>query len=332
MKPRSISVSICMLFICACADPEAPVQSAPTFAIDHSRISVSGVSAGAYMANQYHIANSSKVSGAGLIAGGPYWCATGSVNQGLGPCMNGGDIGVAALVEYAKSRSDTGEIDAVENLNDDTVWIFHGANDAVIHADVPAAAVAFYAQVADNIDVVAITNIAAPHGMPTIAGDGACEEMVSPFLNNCGYDAAGELLKSVSTIDNPRAAEQDGELLPVSQPGARDAEMLDEALLFVPAACAQGKSCGLHIAFHGCQQSTEFVGDTYARHAGYNEWASTNDLLILYPQVAKSSVAPINPLGCWDWWGYTGEDYAARSGAQMSVVTMLVDAIAGSAN
>jgi poly(3-hydroxybutyrate) depolymerase len=88
----------------------------------------------------------------------------------------------------------------------------------------------------------------------------------------------------------------------------------------------------VHVAFHGCQQSAEFIGDTFVRDAGYNEWAESNRLLVLYPQAASSKVAPMNPLGCWDWWGYTGANYATKSGAQITSVMAMVDALAAGDN
>ena len=38
-------------------------------------------------------------------------------------------------------------------------------------------------------------------------------------------------------------------------------------------------------------------GDAFAAGAGYNEWAEANKLLVLYPQVASSKIAPMNPNG-----------------------------------
>ncbi|HEY6898981.1 MAG TPA: hypothetical protein VI279_17105, partial [Rhodocyclaceae bacterium] len=35
---------------------------------------------------------------------------------------------------------------------------------------------------------------------------------------------------------------------------------------------------------HGCKQSFDNIGETFVRHAGYNEWADTNRIIILYPQ------------------------------------------------
>ena len=45
--------------------------------------------------------------------------------------------------------------------------------------------------------------------------------------------------------------------------------------------------------------SREAVGNIYAMHAGYNAVAEVNNIIVLYPQAAKSLIA--NPEGCWDW-------------------------------
>ena len=103
--------------------------------------------------------------------------------------------------------------------------------------------------------------------------------------------------------------------------------MLEHAFLYVPVSCAEGASCGVHVAIHGCTQSAEFVGDAFAAGAGYNEWAEANNLLVLYPQVASSKFAPMNPYGCWDWWGYTGSDYATRDGKQVQVIVGMIETL-----
>jgi poly(3-hydroxybutyrate) depolymerase len=60
-------------------------------------VSVSGISSGAFMANQLHIAHSADVMGAAMIAGGPYGCAVlratsdgveALASQAAGPCMS----------------------------------------------------------------------------------------------------------------------------------------------------------------------------------------------------------------------------------------------------
>lgn len=92
----------------------------------------------------------------------------------------------------------------------------------------------------------------------------------------------------------------------------------------MPTVCTQANAhCKVHVAIHGCGQSAQSVGDKFVTDTGYNEWADTNQLLILYPQVNKS-VIPYNPSGCWDWWGYTGADYATKSSVQMKAILGMV--------
>lgn len=52
-------------------------DSLPSFTIDLAESSVSGLSSGAYMAGQFHIAFSDVLKGAAIIAGGPYGCSQG---------------------------------------------------------------------------------------------------------------------------------------------------------------------------------------------------------------------------------------------------------------
>lgn len=307
---------------------EAPAPDAPVFAIDRERISVSGISSGAYMAGQLHVAHSGVFGGAALLAGGPYNCARGELSRGLGPCLKGGDIGVETLVEDARSRAADGSIDALDKLADDPVWVFHGAKDAIVGAGVPEAAARFYELAAGVEPVTVIDEVGATHGFPTLATGAGCDEFAAPFLNACGYDAAGELLAALHGPLEPRVAAS-GTLVTVAQPSG--AELLPEAFLYVPAACAAGENCGLHVALHGCNQSSEYIGDVFAAGAGYNEWAESNRLLVLYPQVAKSAVMPLNPQGCWDWWGYTDANYATQNGPQVRAIMTIIEALGGTA-
>lgn len=324
-----VGLVLLALLLASCGgDKEIDVAATPTFAIDPSRISVSGVSSGAYMAGQLHVAHSALFSGAGLIAGGPYWCASGAMQKGLGPCMNGGDLGMDSLRDYVAEQAARAAVDPLENLRDDKVWLFHGKLDTVVDGRVPAAAKDFYQGFVAAENITLIAEVDAPHGMPTLDVGVDCGTIKTPFLNACGYDAAGALLQALFGPLKARTTAV-GELLSVPQPGAADADMLESALLYVPSSCTAGETCGVHVALHGCQQSVEFVGDAFAAGAGYNEWAESNRFLVLYPQVASSKIAPLNPLGCWDWWGYTGDDYATKSGAQVAAIKATIDSLQG---
>ncbi len=76
-------------------------------------------------------------------------------------------------------------------------------------------------------------------------------------------------------------------------------------------------------------QSTEFIGEDFIKGAGYNEWAESNNIVVFYPQVKSSQFAPLNPKGCWDWWGYTTENYANNKGPQMNAINKLIQYISG---
>jgi hypothetical protein len=120
--------------------------------------------------------------------------------------------------------------------------------------------------------------------------------------------------------------------------GAKDAgawaSFADNGYVYVPESCKSGAACRLHVAFHGCKQGGDNdhpYGDIFARFAGYNEWAKNNRIVILYPQVQAENYWPINPQGCWDWWGflYTGDDYATLSGKQIKAVAQMINTLVG---
>src|SRR5690349_12491063 len=67
------------------------------YPVDPRQVSVAGISSGAFMANQLHIAHSADIMGAALIAGGLYGCAVLEVqsdgvyalaSRAVGPCMS----------------------------------------------------------------------------------------------------------------------------------------------------------------------------------------------------------------------------------------------------
>lgn len=60
----------------------------PALKIDKTQTTVSGLSAGGFMAVQLHVAYSATFAkGAGVVAGGPFYCAEGSIVNATGRCM-----------------------------------------------------------------------------------------------------------------------------------------------------------------------------------------------------------------------------------------------------
>jgi hypothetical protein len=145
--------------------------------------------------------------------------------------------------------------------------------------------------------------------------------LASPFLNNCGYDAAGVLLQQLYGTLKPKGTQVSENLKTFDQTlyGSSEAMMLSLGYIYVPTSCqAQLSACNVHVAFNGCLMNLNFIGTDFVVNSGLNEWAETNNLIVIYPQA--DSNAQTNPQGCWDWWGFTSANYALKSGLQMAAV------------
>ena len=181
--------------------PELPHMAHPP--------TVSGLSAGAYMAVQHHVAFSSSVGGAGVIAGGPYGCADGSVVTALSACMDDPElIDVDYLVKRAKDRQANQEIDSLSNLAQTAAWIFSGTRDTTVRPGVARKLVKSYVGLGMNeSNVATVFNIEAAHAMPTKDYGNACSHFGPPYINDCKFDAAGALLAMLlkSSLHPPRA-------------------------------------------------------------------------------------------------------------------------------
>jgi poly(3-hydroxybutyrate) depolymerase len=98
------------------------------------------------------------------------------------------------------------------------------------------------------------------------------------------------------------------------------------AYVYVPTPCANGETCRIHVVFHGCEMGASVIGSDFYLHAGYNEWADTNHIVVLYPQAIASTE---NPYGCWDFWGYDSAGYDTRNAPQMAMTRAMIDSLAG---
>jgi poly(3-hydroxybutyrate) depolymerase len=296
-------------------------------------LTVSGVSAGGYMATQFQVAYSKDVAGAGIVGAGPWLCAEGIITRALDECTKGSAAGpdTSPLVASLRASAAARLVDDPSWLVGDRVWIFHGAKDTKVGAAVSDSLLRFYKVFIPIERMHYETQVAAAHGFPTVAEGGACDVDASPWILACGYDAAGEMLKYLYGGLAPPADDVTGTLQTFSQKRyvAREslASMADEGFLFVPKDCAAGQPCRIHVAFHGCRQGIGFIGRAFARETGYNRWADANRIVVLYPQAAKSWFWPFNPWGCWDWWGYSGADYATRNAAQLATVHAMLTAL-----
>jgi poly(3-hydroxybutyrate) depolymerase len=308
----------------------------PRFQIDRSEISVSGLSSGAFLAAQLQVAYSATFKGAGIIAGGPYYCAAGTMAY-AGICM--GQVPLAPpnpllMASAARRFEAAGQIDKLSHLKTRRLYVFSGTRDTVVRQSAVNATVAFFRQVGVPAkQLVYVHQIPAGHAVITPAHGNACDANATPYISQCvvngqGYDQSGALLAHLHGPLQPKATSLAGRMVTFDQRAFAPSGtgMAEAAFLYVPPACAAGQTCKVHVALHGCAQSAEKVGKNFLAETGYNEWAEHNRMLVLYPQVNASTV-PFNPQGCWDWFGYTGPAYAWKAGPQMSAIKAMVDAL-----
>ncbi len=65
------------------------------------------------------------------------------------------------------------------------------------------------------------------------------------------------------------------------------------------------------------QKKNGMAGLKFAQASGYLDYVEANDLMVLFPQTDITELNyPLNPKGCWDWYGWTGADYATNRGVE----------------
>ena len=184
--------------------------------------SISGISSGAFMAVQFATAWSSVVKGIGVIAGGPFWCAKADADDFIngytlpvltatGSCMIGPPSDLGIFLAKAAAKAASGDIDSLQNLSRQKIYIFHGYNDAVVAKSVTDAAADFYRHylgVTNHGNLHYQTAVGAGHSLvvllePHVSGLNDCIDNEDPYIDQCGYDQAGIILQHIYGALNP---------------------------------------------------------------------------------------------------------------------------------
>jgi hypothetical protein len=295
--------------------------------LEPASVTVSGLSSGGFFAHQFHVAFSRTVSGAAILAGGPYGCVE-VIDNPFWPFrkLDPAAAAVVACTHYFGSRfwglrpdppradeiaqligaaHRSGKIDDPAHLADDRVWLFRGALDEVVPEAVADSLVELYRLLGVDDEALRVEpgdpQRPANYGIPVESFGGEsrfaprdCAEYAPPFVIECGYDAAGLLLRHLYPEDflvDPVDPHASGSLHAFDQTQffqpSESAGLSGVGYIYVPAAC-QSRACRLHVAFHGCRQSADAQGrervhDDFVRDAGYNHCAGANRIVVLYP-------------------------------------------------
>ena len=325
MKPRLLSTFAAVVALLGGAASAA--VNLPPLNIDTTQTTVSGLSSGGFMAAQLHVAYSATFKkGAGIVAGGPFYCAEGSIVNATGRCMaSPAGIPTSSLVSTTNSWASQGIIDPVVNLQSSKVYLFSGSIDSTVKPGVMDALKTYYNSFVPAANVAYKKDIAAEHAMITDDYGSACSTKASPYINDCNFDLAGAMLAHLYGTLNPRNSGTlaSGNFVEFNQSQFITGHgMAPTGWAYIPEACTAGAQCRVHVVLHGCQQNVTLVQQQYVRSTGYNRWADSNHLVMIYPQTSTQAAN-----SCWDWWGYDSASYARKSGPQMVAIKAMVDQV-----
>jgi len=339
MRTRLSKVFVAVLSAFGVAAATAQ-DALPRLAAAMDQTTVSGISSGGYMAVQFQVAHARLVRGAAVLAAGPYYCAQGNALRARYACMKPSRIwalpDVLALQNAARALARAQQIDPVQDLSDDRVWLFSGREDDTVTREVVEGLRAWYTAFVPAGQIRMVDDIDAGHAMVTMDYGRPCDTTAAPFLNDCDFDAAGALLEHLYGRMNPPPSALAGRMLRFDQrefaASPYSVSMDDWGYVYIPRTCEAG-GCRVHIAFHGCMQGAREIDEAFVTHAGYNRWADNNRIIVLYPQaIVRRGWGPwpwptsfvYNPSGCWDWWGYTGAGYHTRNAPQIRTVAKML--------
>lgn len=307
----------------ACFVLSAAAAPLPQLNVDMTQATVSGASSGGYMAVQLHVAYSARFKkGAAVISGGPFNCAQGSVISALTRCLGKVSIPVSDLVVITNQWAKEGLIDATANLAASKVYLFSAANDSVVNEATTTSLQSYYQNFLPTTNIVHKKDIPSEHSFVTDNYGASCLTKTAPFINNCNFDLAGALLQHLYGALHARKSDGlDGKLAEFDQSTFVAGHGMGETgWIYVPKACSLAAPCRVHVALHGCRQNSTDVGQEFVRNAGYNRWADTNNIVVLYPQTGKGATN-----SCWDWWGYDNANYAKKSAPQMKAIVAMLE-------
>jgi Esterase PHB depolymerase len=350
-----------IVFALGCAAPTAgPARAEEPAALsgynaDIGESSISGISSGAFMAVQFATAWSSVIRGVGVVAGGPFWCAKADADDfinwymlpvmtALGPCMAGPPPELGSSFAKAEAKAASGDIDSLQLVGRQKIYLFHGYNDTVVAGSVTDATADFYRHYlgdANRGNLYYQATVGAGHSLVVaqdrrIDGLNDCQANDLPYIDRCDYDQAGIILQHIYGVLNaPNRGQLTGAVKRFDQslytrpddPGPLS--LGDTGYVFVPRECEDGAACRVHVALHGCKQDIGDIDRRFIDDTGYNSWADTNRLIVLYPQAVASPYAPSNEQACWDWWSYVDHEdsYVTKSGAQIRAIKAMLDAL-----
>ncbi|XP_021953463.1 uncharacterized protein LOC110850338 [Folsomia candida] len=316
--------------------------------VNKKLVTLSGFSSGGTFAQQLYISHSSMFSGIGVFSHTFYRCGPGNgvLADYDATCTKTVDQrNPRPKVEYHPSNAVVdihayfyrGLIDnPYVHIARKPLYVFAGTKNYLFTTDMSLRILHVFKPFIKDKKAIRVRVEAANLTLPTNRKDlpGCSEPTNTIQISNCGFSGALDALTFIlghDLIRPPTADVKLNKLLEFDQTdfyGEDDDKRNDMdsvGYFYIPRVCYGNKvECLLHIYFHGCMTGREFVGPYHILNSGFLQVAEMNGIIMIFPQAVSSKE---NMIGCWDTFGVTGELYATREGAQVSVVKNMLDKI-----
>lgn len=182
----------------------------------------------------------------------------------------------------------------------------------------------FYSIFLKQENILTNFTVAAGHGFPVENYNIPCAYSGAPNIISCGMDTAGDILKffygslKPNSTANLKHLYTFDQTIYVNETDFRVSSLAELGYVYVPESC-RSDDCDVHVMLHGCNQNYDLTQGYIVQETGYLGWAETNDIIVIFPQLATVNVDN-NPYSCWDWWGYTGSNYLVKEGIQNKAI------------
>lgn len=244
------------------------------------------------------------------------------------------------------------KIDPLVNIKNQKYLLYHGAKDQVVDPQMQGQ-IEIVKKYFGNTNIKVISHPEGGHNFPSKKMTSLkCNQEFPPYVGSCGLDLATEIINYFYPEFDQKLYDVGSiRTYVVSQdtPGRPDSIAPYGYVVASDYCMKSPKNCKVHVSFHGCKMTDYFdeklqtdfenqVGRTGINYqpdenqrelsfnlksfvglSGFKEAIKNKPIIVVFPQTQISQINyPLNPSGCWDWYGWTGRDYAFKTGTEIN--------------
>jgi len=137
------------------------------------------------MGVQLQVAYSQSIFGTAVFAGGPYYCAQGSINSALGYCEGGSGIPLQTSIDYTNAQAAaSGKIDPTSHIANKPIYMVSGTNDTTVRQGVMNTLQQYYETYTNSSNIAYNKNTQAAHAWISPGGPNSCPSSYIPISSS----------------------------------------------------------------------------------------------------------------------------------------------------